>query len=87
MNIFEKIAWVSTNLLLLLGGGTVAVYILRKARRREELTELAALLRDMDRAQAMADDARSREVAWYGYRNAVEDALKLERGSLDSGWK
>lgn len=39
----------------------------------------------MDRTQRQTDEDGGREVAWYYFRDAIEDALGLERGALDTG--
>lgn len=42
-------------------------------------------LRDLDAQQKETDYDGAAEVAWYYSRGAVEDALGLERGALDTG--
>ena len=49
------------------------------------ITRIVEVLRDMDRTQQETDEDGGREVAWYYYRDQVEDALGLERGTLDTG--
>lgn len=51
----------------------------------ERIAQLAALLRSMDSQQRDTDDAGQREVAWYYYRDEIEDMMGLPRGALDSG--
>ena len=46
---------------------------------------LIKLLRDMDRTQRETDEDGGREVAWYYYRDGIEDALGLDRGALETG--
>jgi hypothetical protein len=43
-----------------------------------------ALLRELDARQACTDESGEPEVAWWCYRNEVEDVLGLDRGDLDS---
>lgn len=50
----------------------------------EQKQALIKVLREMDRAQTTTDEDGGREVAWYYYRGAVEDAMGLERGALDT---
>lgn len=51
----------------------------------ERITRLVQLLQDMDRTQRQTDEDGGREVAWYYFRDAIEDALGLERGTLNTG--
>ena len=53
--------------------------------RRLALT--MAILRDMDEAQQKADEDGSREIAWYAFREKIEDAMGLRRGALDTQFK
>lgn len=46
--------------------------------------QLVRLLRDMDRQQQQTDAEGGREVAWYYWRDSVEDALGVPRGTLDT---
>ncbi|HEX2244579.1 MAG TPA: hypothetical protein VHK27_15290 [Gammaproteobacteria bacterium] len=38
----------------------------------------------MDAQQTVTDDAGQREIAWYYARDAIEDLLEVERGTLNS---
>lgn len=51
----------------------------------ERTNQLIVLLYDMDRQQQSTDDAGQREIAWYYYRDEIEDVMGLPRGALDSG--
>jgi hypothetical protein len=51
----------------------------------QQIARLVELLQDMDRTQQETDEDGGREVAWYYYRDQVEDALGVERGTLDTG--
>jgi hypothetical protein len=51
----------------------------------QRIARLVELLQDMDRTQQQTDEDGGREVAWYYYRDQIEDALSLERGTLDTG--
>lgn len=51
----------------------------------QQIARLVELLRDMDCTQQQTDEDGGREVAWYYYRDQIEDALGLERGGLDTG--
>lgn len=51
----------------------------------EQNAKLVELLRDMDATQAETEWRGEREIAWYYQRDAIEDALGLERGALDTG--
>lgn len=46
--------------------------------------DLVRLLREMDRTQRETDESGGTEVAWYYYRDQIEDLLGLSRGALDS---
>lgn len=50
----------------------------------KSLNTLIDLLTAMDRTQAKTDDAGEREIAWYWFRNDIEDALGLPRGALNT---
>lgn len=54
-------------------------------QQRQRSERLAKLLRDMDETQRETDEDGGREVAWYYYRDQIEDALGLGRGALDTG--
>ena len=49
------------------------------------ITRLVEVLRDMARTQQETDEDGGREVAWYYYRDQIEDVLGVERGALDTG--
>jgi hypothetical protein len=51
----------------------------------QQIGRLVELLQDMDRTQQETDEGGGREVAWYYYRDQIEDALGVERGTLDTG--
>lgn len=51
----------------------------------QRIARLVEVLQDMDRTQQQTDEDGGREIAWYYYRHTVEDALGLERGTLDTG--
>lgn len=51
----------------------------------EQRAALIETLRELDQVQRMTDALGDREVAWYHYRDRVEDALQLERGALVTG--
>lgn len=46
---------------------------------------LIPLLRALDQTQQQTDEEGGAEIAWYYFRDAVEDALGLDRGALDTG--
>lgn len=48
---------------------------------KERLTEL---LRELDSTQRETDEEGGAEVAWYYYRDKIEDAMGLDRGALDT---
>lgn len=50
----------------------------------ERVAHLVSLLQEMDRTQRETDQAGQREIAWYYFRDRVEDALGLARGTLDA---
>lgn len=52
---------------------------------QQRITRLTEVLREMDSTQQEADENGDREVAWYYYRDQVEDAMGLDRGALDTG--
>jgi hypothetical protein len=51
----------------------------------QRIAHLVELLQNMDRTQQETDEDGGREVAWYYYRDRIEDALGVERGTLDTG--
>lgn len=66
----------------------VALTLNQLADEAEQATqrgELVELLRGMDRTQRETDEDGGREVAWYYYRDQIEDALSVDRGTLDTG--
>lgn len=50
----------------------------------EQVRSLITVLRKMDEFQRETDDAGGAEVAWYYYRDAIEDVIGLKRGELDT---
>lgn len=52
--------------------------------RDERINQLTILLYSMDRQQRDTCDAGQSEIAWYYYRDEIEDVMGLPRGSLDS---
>lgn len=50
-----------------------------------DLPALIRLLQEMDHQQTVTDELGQREIAWYYWRDGVEDALGIERGTLDTG--
>jgi hypothetical protein len=50
----------------------------------DPMTKVIAALREMDSTQQETDEYGGAEVAWYYYRDQVEDALGLDRGALDN---
>lgn len=44
-----------------------------------------SLLREMDKQQTHTEELGDREIAWYYWRDDIEDALDLPRGALDTG--
>lgn len=48
-------------------------------------TSLISLLRALDETQRETDEEGGAEVAWYYFRDKVEDVLGLDRGALDTG--
>lgn len=46
---------------------------------------LVTLMRELDAEQQKTDWFGGREVAWYYWRDDIEDALGLEPGALDTG--
>jgi hypothetical protein len=48
------------------------------------IADLTILLYWMDATQQKTDDAGEREIAWYYFRDQIEDAMGLQRGDLDS---
>lgn len=66
----------------------LAAYNLREQYRRGQLDlrrEVAMVLARMDHQQQVTDERGGRELAWYYYREEVEQALGVPRGALDSG--
>jgi len=51
----------------------------------QQIARLIELLQGMDRTQQQTDEDGGREVAWYYYRDRIEDTLGVERGTLDTG--
>lgn len=51
----------------------------------QRIARLVEVLQDMDRTQQQTDEDGGREVAWYYYRDQIEDALGITRGTLDTG--
>lgn len=54
-------------------------------RHTGALDDVVITLRQLDSAQRETDESGGREVAWWHFRDDVEDALGLERGALDTG--
>lgn len=52
--------------------------------RPSDVRTLIILLRDMDRQQTETVERGEREIAWYYFRDEIEDLLGLARGSLDT---
>lgn len=50
----------------------------------ERINQLTVLLYSMDKQQRITDDAGQREIAWYHYRDQIEDVMGLKRGTLNS---
>lgn len=48
------------------------------------MNDLREMLRQMDADQQRTDEGGEREIAWYHYRDDIEDIMGLTRGSLDS---
>lgn len=46
--------------------------------------EIVAVLREVDDAQQETDEEGGAEVAWYYYRDRIEDAMDLPRGVLNT---
>lgn len=75
-------------------GGTVIMESLDQVKARvlrvttqvpipvKDIIQLVVLLRAMDTAQNEITESGGSEVAWYGYRDLLEDALGLVRGAL-----
>lgn len=47
------------------------------------MPQLVELLREMDEKQYETDESGGAEIAWYYYRDSIEDLLGLERGTLE----
>lgn len=45
--------------------------------------QLVELLRDLDKQQYETDESGGAEIAWYYYRDDIEDLLGVERGTLE----
>lgn len=75
-------------------GGTVIMESLDQVKARvlrvttrvpipvKDIASLVVLLREMDATQHQTIENGESAIAWYGYRNLVEDALGLVRGAL-----
>ncbi len=50
----------------------------------EQVAKLTELLLDLDAVQTKTDHEGGREVAWYYQRDAIEDAMGLARGALNT---
>jgi hypothetical protein len=47
--------------------------------------DLINALREMDAQQQETDEGGGREIAWYYWRETIEDILEVPRGTLGSG--
>ncbi len=49
----------------------------------EQIRKLIELLQEMNAQTIKGDEEGDAETVWYYYRDAVEDAMNLDRGSLN----
>lgn len=50
----------------------------------EQKRALVGLLREVDAAQIREDEEGDAEVAWFYFREAIEDTMGLDRGALNT---